>query len=106
MKDWQKIDFKEGIKKGHSFVVLKSRRMGKSMMAQHMPYFSDSWTKWEPEWTWTLKKSYASGKIIWGNIMVRSSKYVVSGQGEIMTQRATPKEALAQQREAFKRALS
>ena len=105
MKDWQKIDFKEGIKKGHSFVVLKSRRMGKSMMVQHMLKFSSSWTKWEPEWTWTPKKSSRSGKMIWGRIMVRTSKYVVSGR-KLLEQRASPKEALTQQREAFKRALS
>jgi hypothetical protein len=105
INDWQKIDFKKGIEKGHTFIVMKSRQSGKSMFAQHMLTFASSWTEWKPEWTWTPKKSSRSGKMIWGRIMTRSSKYVISGN-KLLEQRATPKEALTQQREAFKRALS
>ena len=107
LHDWQKVSRQhKGIKKGEVvFTVLKSRGAGKSMFVQNMIRFSSGWTDWKPEWTWSFKKSSRSGKIIWGRIMTRTSKYVISS-GKLLEQRASPKEALTQQREAFKRALS
>lgn len=93
------------MKKGDKIVVMKSRQAGKSETIHHMMKFSSSWTEWKSEWTWKPKVSSRSGKIIWGRIMTRTSKYVFSGS-KLLTQRATPKEAYIQQKEAFKRALS
>ena len=107
LHDWQKTGrLFPGYKKGEvKFVILKSRGTGKSMMMQNMIRFSSSWTDWKPQWTWKPKVSSRSGKLIWGRIMTRTSKYVISG-GKLLQQRASPKEAYAQQKEAFKRALS
>jgi len=105
MYAWQEDVLKKGFKPGELRVIAVQRQTGKSMIAQHMIRFTSSWTEWKPEWTWKTRVSSRSGKIIWGRIMVRTSKYVVSA-GKLIQQRATPAEALTQQKEAFKRALS
>jgi len=107
--DWQKLDrsFRDGIKKGDAIIV-SGRRMGKSkMVAEIMRMkFTSSWTKWKREWSWKPRVSSRSGKMIWGNVMIRENKFVLSNYGRKIIQRATPKEAYTEQKEEFKRALS
>ncbi len=103
---WQEDVLKKGFKPGELRVIAAQRQTGKSMIVQQMIRFDSGWTKWKPEWTWKTRVSSRSGKIIWGRIMVRTSKLMISGRGKLVQQRATPKEALTQQKEAFKRVLS
>jgi len=108
MNEWQQVGrLVSSYEKGElRFVVLKSRGTGKSMIAQNMIRFSDSWTKWKDEWSWKPRVSSRSGNIIWGNIMVRKSKFVLSNFGREVIEYASPNEALKQQREEFKEILS
>lgn len=110
MNNWQQMvdrSFRNGYKKGeYRFTVLKSRGTGKSMFAQNMIRFRSPWTKWESEWSWKPRVSSRSGKIIWGNIMVRENKIALKRYGGKLIECASPKEALSEQREEFKGILS
>ena len=108
--DWQKhCRLSRPIKKGDVVVFdIESRGSGKSMFAQNMMEmkFASAWTKWKGTWTWKPMVSTHTGKMIWGNIMVRENKLMLSSHGRRITEHVSPKEALAQQREEFKEILS